>query len=200
MAFKGTTISNPLTGSSENAFGILRVLVSTNCGQTWQPRKTISDSALATAGVGDTNAFVPTSQSQWREEVVSALNNIGNNPNVMFKFEFINKGGNNFFIDDINVYNNNTGINDDLIQSLNLNIFPNPVTENTIISFELNKNSHVNMAIYDVLGKEVLSLLDSYLIAGMHQMGLNKNKLVAGTYFLNLSIDNQTVVKPLIVY
>ena len=52
----------------------------------------------------------------------------------------------------------------------------------------------------DVLGKEVLSLLDSYLIAGMHQMGLNKNKLVAGTYFLNLSIDNQTVVKPLIVY
>ncbi len=200
MAFKGTTMSNPLTGTSENAYGVLRVLVSTNCGQTWQPRKTISDSALATAGAGDTNAFVPTNQNQWREEIVSALNNIGSNPNVMFKFEFINKGGNNFYIDDINVYNNNTAIDDDKVQNVNLNIYPNPLTETSLISFVLSENSHVRVTIFDVLGKEIGRIFDSNLSIGEHQINLSKGKLEAGTYFVNLMVDNHTVVKPLIVY
>ena len=199
LAFKGVTISNPLAGTSTNTFGRLRVLVSSNCGQSWLPRKSILDSALTTAGVGDTSAFVPTSQSQWREETVAALSSVAGNDNVMFKFEFTNGGGNNFYIDDINVYNDNVGI-DDVNENLKLNIYPNPVNENTVISFSLITQTDIKISLFDVLGRDVETVYQGSLAEGDHNINFNKRMIKSGIYFIHFNFNNNTVVKPIVIY
>ena len=199
LAFKGTTISNIVAGTSTNTFGQLRIYVSSNCGQTWLLRKSIVDSALTTAGVGDTTAFIPASQSEWREEIVSSLSNVANNDNVMFKFEFKNGGGNNFYLDDINVYNDNVGI-EDINESVNLNIYPNPVNDNAIISFSLITPTDVKIDLFDVLGRNVKTISQGSLAEGDHKINFNKNGLKAGIYFIHLNLNNSTVVKPVVVY
>jgi len=199
LAFKGTTISNLLSGTSTNTFGKLRILVSTNCGQTWLPRKIIIDSALTTAGVGDTIAFVPDSLSQWREEAVTSLGSVANNDNVMFMFEFTNGGGNNFYIDDINVYNDNVGI-EDINETVNLNIYPNPINGSAVISFSLLKSADVKIELFDVLGRDVETISQGSFAEGDHTINFNKNNLKSGVYFIHLNINNNSIVKPVVVY
>jgi len=199
VAYKGVKMSNPLGGADLYNYGDLRILVSTNCGQTWQPRKTIQDSALATVAIGDTASFKPTSQAQWREEIVAALNNVAGNPNVMFKFEFKNKGGNNLYIDDINVYNDNVGVEETELNVNDVNIYPNPLTDNSVISFNLINNTSLKIQLYDILGKEVGLVFDGYLNEGAHTLQFDKKPFKAGMYFMHLNFNNTTVVKPVTI-
>lgn len=199
LAFKGTVMSNPLDGSSTNNYGDLRVLVSSNCGQTWLPRKSIIDSALSTAGAGDTNAFVPAA-GEWREETVTALNSVAGNANVMFKFEFKNKGGNNLYLDDINIYNDNVGIDDDFSNLSSVNIFPNPINENSVVSFNLLNKKDVKIIMFDVLGREVETIYRGSLSEGEHKIDLNNKSVNPGIYFIHITFNNYTVVKPITVY
>jgi len=50
------------------------------------------------------------------------------------------------------------------------NNFPNPFNPTTTISYELPKNSFVNIIIYDVLGREVKVLLSGELVSGFHEI------------------------------
>jgi hypothetical protein len=78
----------------------LRVDVSTDCGQTWQPSGYLkSDLVLATAGTL-TNSWVPTSASQWRRDTVDLSAWAGNN--VTVRFVNINGYGNNLYLDNVN--------------------------------------------------------------------------------------------------
>jgi hypothetical protein len=50
------------------------------------------------------------------------------------------------------------------------NNFPNPFNPTTTISYELPKNSFVNIIIYDVLGREVKVLVSCELVSGFHEI------------------------------
>lgn len=194
IAYKGVNMTNPLTQETTYNYADLRVHVSTNCGQTWLPRKSITDSALTTAGSGDTTSFVP-GATQWREEVVSALNSVAGNSNVMFKFEFKNRGGNNFYLDDINLYNDNVSIAEPE-ETYNMSLYPNPVSEEATLSFTLAGSSLVGIKVFDLLGREVSTLFGGMLNAGEHQFTLSKKNYPAGTYLVHLLIGTDRVVKP----
>lgn len=65
--------------------------------------------------------------------------------------------------------------------SLNQN-YPNPFNPATTISFSLAVDSKVSLKVYDVLGKEVVTLASSDFSAGTHNLSFNATGLTSGIY------------------
>ncbi|MCX6122592.1 MAG: T9SS type A sorting domain-containing protein [Ignavibacteriales bacterium] len=71
--------------------------------------------------------------------------------------------------------------------ALNQN-FPNPFNPTTVISYQLPEASHVAIKVFDMLGREVATLVDGVKSAGQHTVELNASKLRSGIYFYRLSV------------
>jgi Ca-activated chloride channel homolog len=68
---------------------------------------------------------------------------------------------------------------------------PNPFNANSRISFTLARSSELQLAVYDVLGREVAILMDGKTNPGNHVVTFNGDKLASGTYFLRISARDQ---------
>jgi PKD repeat protein len=177
----------------------LRIFVSNNCGQSWAIRWTRSGSNLATAPV-QTTAFTPTA-SQWTEYTITSIpaSNLVNN--FRLKFQFTSGGGNNIYIDDINIFDPaQVGIKD-ITSRKGFNIFPNPATNNATILFDLNKTENISISMIDILGKSINILSNRNFEAGEHRVPLNASEvdLAKGIYFVRITIGEKTHIEKLII-
>jgi hypothetical protein len=64
--------------------------------------------------------------------------------------------------------------------------YPNPFNPSTKIKFSLAVDSKVTLAIFDVLGQEVSSLIDADLAAGGHEVDFNAASINSGIYFYRI--------------
>jgi hypothetical protein len=66
--------------------------------------------------------------------------------------------------------------------------FPNPFNPGTVISYSLLNNCNVVLKLYDVLGKQITTLVDSFQKRGMYEVTLNMNNLnlSSGLYFYTI--------------
>jgi hypothetical protein len=64
--------------------------------------------------------------------------------------------------------------------------YPNPFNPSTKISFTIPKADHVSLVVYDMLGKEVGTLIDSELGAGTHTVTFDGKNLASGTYIYRI--------------
>ncbi len=64
--------------------------------------------------------------------------------------------------------------------------YPNPFNPSTIIGFSLPERQLVTLKVYDILGKEVATLINEELIGGYHERAFNALNLSSGVYFYNL--------------
>jgi hypothetical protein len=68
--------------------------------------------------------------------------------------------------------------------------YPNPFNPNTVISYQLPINSNVTLKVYDVLGNEVVTLVDEYKASGRYEIEFDAlteiGHLVSGIYFYQL--------------
>jgi hypothetical protein len=179
--------------------GQLTVLTSTNCGNSWNQRYSKSGATLATAGLVS-SSFTPSSTNQWREETVSIANTAGQT-DTRFKFQYkSNGGGNNIYIDDINIADANAGVAEEFQNGFDLTVFPNPFNDNTTISFNILKKYNVSISVYDIVGKEILPVsAKTELSAGNYSLPLNRNMLKPGIYFVKMDVDGYSVMKKMIV-
>lgn len=69
--------------------------------------------------------------------------------------------------------------------------FPNPFNPSTVISYSLLNNSNVNLKLYDVLGKEIITLVDSFQKRGDYELTLDMNSLnlASGFYYYTLNVN-----------
>ncbi len=65
--------------------------------------------------------------------------------------------------------------------------YPNPFNPTTTIGFELPEGARTKLAIYDVLGRELTSIVDEYLSSGSYHYTFNGAGLSSGIYFCKLS-------------
>jgi hypothetical protein len=77
--------------------------------------------------------------------------------------------------------------------------YPNPFNPNTTIEYTLNKNSDVKIIIYDILGREVNTLVNQKQIPGTYKLSLNGNDLSSGTYFYSLVVNGVSESKKMIL-
>ena len=68
--------------------------------------------------------------------------------------------------------------------------FPNPVGQYTIIGYDLPEAAHVRVAIYDVLGRQVSTLVDQEQPAGRHRAVFNASSVASGVYFYRLELED----------
>ena len=174
----------------------LQIYVSSSCAQSWSLRQSITGAALSTAGIIGSGSFTPTA-SQWVTRTLS-LASLASDTSLFIMFKFTSNAGNNIYLDDINIMGN-VGV-DELTNNLNFNVYPNPSEDNTLISFKLIENARTDIAIYDVVGKEVATVFSGNLNTGEHQYLIaDKTKLSAGVYFIRLNVGGENFTKKLIV-
>jgi hypothetical protein len=67
--------------------------------------------------------------------------------------------------------------------------FPNPVADQTTISYTLEKSSNVSFTLTDVAGREVQKIEQGNRSQGNHSLTLNTQSLCGGVYVINMHAD-----------
>jgi hypothetical protein len=80
-------------------------------------------------------------------------------------------------------------------------IYPNPVVQNSNLSFELNRSSLVNISIYNLNGSLVKTLYDNVRMnKGNNISQINASELSMGTYIVVVKADEEQEVVKFIKY
>jgi len=91
-----------------------------------------------------------------------------------------------------------SGVESLMVKNLEMNIYPNPVTNSVNVEFTLKINSQVNLQLYDELGKLVKRIKkDNYKI-GKNKIQIEIGDLKSGIYFLSLSIEGEIFTKQIL--
>jgi hypothetical protein len=80
--------------------------------------------------------------------------------------------------------------------------YPNPFNPTTTIQYELMENTHVTIKVYDLIGKEVTTLVDKIESAGKYTVEFDASKfsnLTSGIYFYKLQTEKYSDVKKMIL-
>jgi len=94
-----------------------------------------------------------------------------------------------------------TGVEDPILPTTTtlMNAYPNPFNPETRIRYSLNKSQHVSLKIYDVLGKEVITLVDDTKNAGYYEVSFDASGLPSGIYFYRMQSGDYVSVKKLLL-
>ena len=175
---------------------VIQILVSTDCGVTWNTVKQISGSATATYGtLSSSGNFNPltygtpqdphyypsnntSSLQHWRTDSVD-LSAYNGNPEVMLAINVICGGGNNLYFDNVIIEAISSSTSTNLIKK-SINLYPNP-TNNFIIIDDFDNIKEYE--IFDSMGKKV-AIIESrktditHLESGIYFVKLNGNPLI----------------------
>lgn len=69
--------------------------------------------------------------------------------------------------------------------------YPNPFNPSTVINYELMTSEHVRLVIYDILGREVSTLVNSFQNAGIYKVNFDAAKLTSGVYFYSIKAGSK---------
>jgi hypothetical protein len=79
------------------------------------------------------------------------------------------------------------------------NNYPNPFNPSTTIKYSLASDDQVSLIVYDILGREVQTLVNEYQRSGIHEVRFNANQLSSGIYFYRLKSGNSYLTKTMIL-
>lgn len=168
----------------------LLVSYSLDCGLTWNSIWKSGGAALATSTNETILPFLPES-NEWKT-VTIPLSYLGGQQKVRFKFENFTGWGNALYIDNVNVKQDNTGI-DDKSYKVNVSVFPNP--GNAIVTVKLPDN-HLfeQIQIVDALGRTVKTqtIIDPISLVRV-------SDLAEGVYTINLFSAQGTQSEKLVI-
>jgi hypothetical protein len=108
-----------------------------------------------------------------------------------------------------NIYNNNYQIDSTTsIADKHLSVpsnyllyqnYPNPFNPITKIKYSLPLSDNVQIKVYDILGREIKTLLNEYKQAGTYEIEFDAGNLLSGVYFYSIRAGNYTATKKLIL-
>jgi PKD repeat protein len=175
----------------------LRILASNNCGETWVLRKNISSSIIATRS-NTGSSYTPTA-ADWVTINVSGITSAYLVDDFRFKFEFNCGGGNDLFIDDINItgtvsINENEVIEDFII-------YPNPANDKIAISFFSNTAlNNASIMMFDASGRLVKNIISKDFQIGNQNIEFSIADIENGWYFIQLDSPEGKTSSKLIKY
>lgn len=77
--------------------------------------------------------------------------------------------------------------------------YPNPFNPVTNIKFDLPYDSYVTLTIYDISGKEVVTLIDGIYTAGIHNIDFDGSNLSSGVYVYKIETADYTSIRKMIL-
>jgi hypothetical protein len=70
--------------------------------------------------------------------------------------------------------------------------YPNPFNPTTRFRFMLPERSHLSLVVYDILGRQVATLVSARMEAGYHMATWNASSAASGIYFARLVVLDET--------
>jgi hypothetical protein len=77
--------------------------------------------------------------------------------------------------------------------------WPNPTAGAMNIRYSIPQSSETELALYDLTGRKVLSLLQGFQAAGEHEMEINTGGLPAGNYLLRVRTEEGVKSRPVVL-
>lgn len=164
----------------------LQVFISNNCGTTWNSVYLKSGSALKTITGTQANSYTPSvASNEWRLEKIN-LSPLFANGIVHFKFTFTGGGGNNIFIDDVNLDGFNTVGLKQYSGKQQIMLYPNPANDILRLGFLAEETASCDIDVEDVLGKSVLGLKQVSIHEKNSVVPVDIKNLENGVYFIHV--------------
>ena len=179
----------------------LKLQVSKDCGESWNTRqfhRGIIDLPTAEAHGGN---FYPSGTDEWTGHLEEVDNEIYMVPNLRIRFEFESKGGNNVFLDNINVYgvdslgNVQTLVGNPAEEFLTLELYPNP-TNDVATVWATWPGQDAVLTVRDAAGR----LVHSERMAGNGGRRISLQGLAPGVHLVELNAADLRMVKRLLVW
>ncbi|MCH8034271.1 MAG: T9SS type A sorting domain-containing protein [Bacteroidetes bacterium] len=77
--------------------------------------------------------------------------------------------------------------------------YPNPFNPSTSIQYEVSKRQFVTLKVYDVLGKEIVTLVNEEKPAGNYEFEFDGSALTSGIYFYQLKTDTYIETRKMVL-
>lgn len=167
----------------------LVVSISRDCGTSWLVRRTLVGAELATAPPTGGLGFIPAYEN-WREELIVNIPQPYRTDNVVVRFAFTSGGGNDLFLDDINVLDLAT-VDVGTLERDAWRILPNPAADHFRIEGPLPR-ADVELRHQD--GRLVRSIT-------AHDLGtpIGLEGLAAGMYVVRIGMNGNSIAQPLVI-
>ncbi|PIP79236.1 MAG: hypothetical protein COW85_01680 [Ignavibacteria bacterium CG22_combo_CG10-13_8_21_14_all_37_15] len=77
--------------------------------------------------------------------------------------------------------------------------YPNPFNPSTLISYQLPASGLVTIKVYNVIGKEIATLVNEYQQSGSYSKEFSANRLTSGVYFYTIKSGSFSATKKMIL-
>ena len=77
--------------------------------------------------------------------------------------------------------------------------YPNPFNPVTKITYTLPKTGNVLLKVYDILGREVTTLVNEVKQPGIYNVEFNASNYASGVYFYSITVNDYTAIKKMVV-
>jgi hypothetical protein len=141
--------------------------------------------------------YLPSSEN-WEQVFIDL--SYYNGQEIYIGFNYQGDDSDLWFIDDVRVYTT-TGIedqNEPVGIELNQN-YPNPFNPATELSFSLDTEKTVRLAVYNSKGESVAEIFKGNLAAGVHKYNFDAGKLNSGIYFYALEFEGNSLVNKMLL-
>ena len=157
----------------------LRVHITYDCGITWILKEQHTGTTDLPTAPATNQSFTPDSESEWMSGLV-----VIDNPNQLtsgfrVKFSFLSMGGNNVYVDDINI-DSDAQVGIEAEAGIKIMVYPNPTTNVLNISGQSLKDFD-QIQILDVRG----AIIQTLRVAERSKMAVDVSKMASGLYVLH---------------
>jgi hypothetical protein len=109
----------------------------------------------------------------------------------------IEKGNNHIYVDDSILV---SGAEPKMTSLFKLSQnYPNPVNVTTFIKYQLHESAFVTLKVFDLQGREIVTLVNEYQNVGDHSVQFNASGLQSGVYFYRIEAGQYYDIKKLLV-
>jgi len=166
----------------------LRVFLKDDCLGSWAQRKTIRGNTLSP--LVETSSWTPGTPEDWTTVHMTNVTSSFFTGDLQVKFQFENDGGNNFYLDDINIYQGNPSNDIVSIEEVEssetyFTIYPNPSDGELNIEFTPEIAGSVQIQLMDVNGKLIQQHF-IYATTGSNLVLVDAQDIAPGMYFINM--------------
>ena len=77
--------------------------------------------------------------------------------------------------------------------------YPNPFNPTTTIEYQIPEFSHVTVKVYDILGNDIVTLVNEEKPAGKYRLNFNGTELSSGIYFYRINAGNSSITKKMLL-
>lgn len=199
VAFNYHQYTPPYFTDTVNFADTLQVLISVDCGQSFQTIYKKGGADLATAAAPILNPltipatfFSPKDSTEWRRERID-LSNFSNATEAVIRFDYISSLGGSINLDNITIDDASIISNKEMASEITFEMFPNPAKDEVFIHYDYKESKELE--IYSLNG----SLVFSQELDNSNELRVKLGHYDRGLYILKLKGKSQNIMEKLMV-